>query len=65
MPQTKMGHLYRYVGLAHAECEILTSVRSVVDIALLLDYAVIGEMSLLDVFTTNEAQIVSVATKLN
>ena len=57
--------MYRNVSLAHADRQILTSVRSVIDIALLLDYAVIGEMSLLDVFTTNEAQIVSVATKLN
>ena len=38
---------------------------SVVDIALLLDYAVVGEMGLLDGFTRNEAQIVSIATKLN
>ena len=38
---------------------------SVVDIALLLDYAVVGEMGLLDGFTRNEAQIVSVATKLS
>ena len=60
-----MRNLYRNVSLAHADREILTTVRSVIDIALLLDFAVIGEMSLLDGFTRNEAQIVSVATKLS
>ena len=60
-----MRNLYRNVSLAHADRQILTSVRSVIDIALLLDFAVIGEMSLLDGFTRNEAQIVSIATKLN
>ena len=60
-----MRHWDRYVGLAHADCEILTSVRSVVNIALLLHYAVVGEIRLLDGFTRNEAQIASVAPKLN
>ena len=60
-----MRNLYRNVSLAHADREILTTMRSVIDIALLLDFAAVGEMSLLDGFTRNEAQIVSVATKLS